>query len=137
MKLVAFYCVMVELCFRELTQTSATGRGLSATNPTTVGETRDKGKRWSSKLRGGPRLHSDVGGGRRKKGQSLRTGRCKEQEGHEMLNRQRSGDLEMVEFSRDQVTCSGVARMGEGNFKLLHDSIKQPVWSRRFVAKFV
>ncbi len=34
-------------------------------------------------------------------------------------------------------SCSGVAMGGRGDFKLVHDSIKTPVWSRRFVAKFV
>ncbi len=31
---------------------------------------------------------------------------------------------------------SGVDRQGGGDFKLVHDSIKPPVWSRRFVVKF-
>ncbi len=34
-------------------------------------------------------------------------------------------------------TGCGVAGRGGGGFKRVHDSIKPPVWSRRFVAKFV
>ncbi len=42
-----------------------------------------------------------------------------------------------VRFVRRFLPCSGVARVGRGDFKLMHDSIKPPVWSRRFVAKVV
>ncbi len=38
---------------------------------------------------------------------------------------------------KGESTGSGIASGGGGDFKLVHDSIKSPVWSRRFVARFV
>ncbi len=50
-----------------------------------------------------------------------------------------SGDAQ-VQYDLKSTTASSrraVARKGGGTLSYSHDSVKPPVWSRRFVAKFV
>ncbi len=53
------------------------------------------------------------------------------------LKREIEREREAAQLAAQRVSQCRCQERGGGNFKLVHDSIKPPVWSRRFVAKFV